>query len=410
MTPAIDMDGILKTGGWSNWRSVLNDSSLLAEAARLWCASSYWHDHTPLLEDWKTVAADLRPGGLTEEALLRISSSGERGLPFPAIPLFENEQVCDLCSALLDIDAAAALAERLAAHVGFLTFDPSESKKYCWEHLSPAIKAGVGYEMWLWMFSDCPPPPALPSMQEVEVLKRANSPRRSAAIRRLEALIEPGPGSPYSAEALAGLAAALLPAPLKPPQSAPEAEEHEPAGEYPRLVNKLFDRDFDESEWSTIQAIAAARAPQSSAPHPLVAMTKYLREYDPPIAQDREGWTNLRRVFLQYPDLLGVDPAEPRAPLPALQLACSMHTTETPGLLALALLPLARQYRHDPAWWRSLLEALRPAERRGGWRNANDRWEIAIRTVKCGAGGLTEAERNVMAAGLALESEENIHG
>src|SRR5579872_391225 len=97
MTPTIDMDSILAKAEWEQWRAKQFSPALLAAAARAWCTSSYWSRHTPRLENWKIVVRDLGSETLSEATIASMAEANEHRLPFPAIPLFEKEQVQDLC-------------------------------------------------------------------------------------------------------------------------------------------------------------------------------------------------------------------------------------------------------------------------------------------------------------------------
>jgi hypothetical protein len=407
MIAPFDMDSILQTSGWEEWRAVhRGDPEMLAAGGRQWCASSYWNKHTPQLENWKTVVSDLRSQAVTEEMLLEMAGACKRPLPFPAIPLFEAEQVRDFCGVLYDADAAAALGERLATNGLLLAVDLHNAARYCWDSLSSDVKQGLDFEAWLWMFSESLPA-LLPNGASVPELARVSTPRRKAAVRRLEEAIQDRGGSNYPAQEVEAVAAALAATSAAPPPSEFAAED---SVVYQRAAKQLFDGVSDSAEWEPMQAAAASRRQDSSSPHPLAEMTRYLRENDFPVALDDLAWKALQETLVRFPRLLEIDGADPGAPLPALQLACSVRSTVTPGLVALGLLPLAGGCRRERLWWTAVAAALRPAPRRGGWGNANDRWKTAIQTVKLGAAGLDEEERTAMSAGLVGENERGIHG
>jgi hypothetical protein len=389
MTPAIDIDSILANAEWEQWRTRQYDPATLAAAARAWCTSRYWRRHTPRLENWKIVVSDLASESLNEEAILAMAAANEHHLPFPTIPLFESEQIQDLCGILRDADAAVALAERLEENRYLLTIDPSEAAQRCWDYVSLSAKKGIDYSAWTWMFSgrDFRSAP-LPSREGVAGLTYITSPRRAAALNRLEEVLR---------ERARREAPAVPSAPAVPDERTARQARNQ------RLAGELFDRSAKFGEWEQVQAELRGRTAGFPGPHPLVEMTRYLREHDFPASLDETAWGRLQNVFRAYPKLLETDNAGPDAPLPALELALCVRSTTSPGRVMLDLLPFAGAYLRSASWWRAVRLALEPMSRRGGWRNANDSWETALRVVKLRARGLDPAEASAMREGLSTE-------
>jgi len=387
MTPTVDMDSILAKAEWEQWRAKQSDPERIAAAARAWCTSSYWKNHTPRLEVWKIVVNDLGMAIFTDAVLSEMAEMNDHRLPFPPIPLFENEQVQDLCRIMLNADTAVALAERLEESNSLLTVDPSEAPQQCWDFLSAPARRGIDFAAWQWLFSGRESQVPLPSQPGVAWLTSIKSPRRAEALQRLE-------------EAYRGRVTVVVepegdPAPAVDTESVARRERNQ------RLARELFTGYPDLDVWKQVREDACARQPESSAgPHPLAEMTEYLRGHEFSVALDNDAWKRLAYVFREHPRLLEIDRANPASPLPALELACSVRSTMTPGNVALGLLPFAGACKRSESWWKAVRLALRPMPRRDGFHSANDRWLTAIQALKLHARDLDPIEQAAMNIGL----------
>jgi hypothetical protein len=407
MTPTFDMDSILERAEWEQWRSKQEaDPVILAAAARAWCTSSFWKSHTPRLENWKIVVSDLGSEALTESAVEAMAAANGNHLPFPPIPMFEYEQVQDLCGIMPDADAAVALAEKLEANDQLLTLEPSEAAMRCFEYVSATAKRGIDYPAWLWMMNpSASRPQPWPTREGLEGLRALASPRRGAALRRLEEEFRNRKArEQQAAEAAANEAAAKQSAEAQSAETQATAQTEDTRTSRTRneqLAAGLFEGTPDYGSWAQVAAEVRRRPPRAGTPHPLAEMTQYLREHDFPSSRDGAAWNALSKIFGSYPELLEIDRAEPEAPLPALELACMVRSTVTPGTVALGLLVLAGVCKRSAAWWRAVRPALEPKQRRGGWRNANDKGETAIRVLLLRSRELDQAEAAAMRTGFS---------
>lgn len=417
----MDIESILADGQWEQWREAHSEDSVtLAAGARAWWASARWKMHTPALEDWKISVEDLGREALTEAALEEMAAASH-GLPFPPIPLFEDEQARDLCQVLAGPEAAAALVDLLRdASSTLLAIDPAATALRCWEDLAPQAKAGLGFAAWQWMLSDhvVPRRDSLPSAEEVAALTNRESLRSTAAVRKLEQAVRERLESRGDVEPALAVADALSlwrqPEFLEwavrhyarhggPPsfrqrlESAVAASRAKsPAEDAPLTaclkglglatgsgdVVEQFGGPIDGQAWARLEAEARNRTPGASGPHPLTSVTQYIQSHDFPVAWEDGVWDRLQSILSQYPGLLELDGAHPENPLPALQLAASIRSSRTIGEVALGLLPVAVSYRSRPDWWKAVRAGLRPMPRRAGLGNAGDRPDTAVRVLK----------------------------
>jgi hypothetical protein len=388
MNAPMDINAILEGGEWDRWRNTqLGDVVKLTVGARAWCASSYWDRHTPPLEAWKVVVADLAHEGLSEAALTQIAGGSGRKTPFPPIPLFEDEQVRDVCQILTDADAAAAMAEALSGAESLLTVGRKEAPQLCWEAMNPNIKAGLDFSAWRWMFSGEPSKPlSLPGREGVAALWNGTSPRRAEAIRRLKLVTSSTPETVADGSA----------------EKDSMRMRDDPGNRNRLLCDSLFGASFDPTHWKAIEQDALSRTEASSGPHPLSEMATHLRNQDYPVEVHETAWSRLRQVFAGYHGLLDIDGLSSANPLPALELSAAVCPERTIGKIATDLVLMAAECRQKASWWRALKAGLQPMVRRGGWRHANDRANLAERILRLQTNWLSVNEASAMETGFSL--------
>ncbi len=406
-------------------------SATLAAGARAWCTSGRWKMHTPALEDWKISVEDLGREALTEASVEEMASAG-RGLPFPPIPFFEDEQARDLCQILTGPEAAAALVDRLHdASPTLLAIDPAAAAVRCWENLVPHAKAGLGFVAWQWMLADhvVPRRDSLPSPEDATALANRESLRSAAAVRNLEQAARERLESRADVEPALAVADALSlwnrPEFLEwavrhyarhggPPsfrqrlESAVASRAKPPAEDAPLTAClkglglaassgdavEQFAGPIDAQPWARLEAEARNRTPRVSGPHPLTTLTQYIQSHDFPVAWEDGVWDRLQSFLRLYPGLLDLDGAHPENPLPALQLAASIRSSKTIGEVALGLVALADGCRGRSDWWKAVRAGLRPMARRAGLGNAGDSLDTAVRVLKLwgGEAGVTAGD------------------
>ena len=439
MTSGSDVTAILESGNWRSWQASLSDPLRRAQEARAWCISSHWKFHTPPLEDWKAIVEDLRGVGLPESAVTEMAQASDRGLPFPAIPLFEDEQIGDFCGLLSEPEAAIVVAEGIEAHDGWLSVDPAGIAARCWQSLTTQGQGGLGFGAWQWMLDHAASRRApLPSPEQAATLVgSAGRLRSKAAVALREAVqeqIESDAGvdealrvadamslwhdARFVEWAVALFAAAGRPTALRQRLEAALAggtTVGDPAiverlqelgltlpssGRYGEIAAALFDAPPEREDWSAIESEVRQRAADSAGLHPLAEMAAHLRDSDLDVDDEDRAWKHLQMVLQAFPALLEVDEARPERPLPALELAATIRSATTIGTVALGLVEIAGEYRSQPRWWRALSAGLHPTPRRGGFGHANDRFDVAVRVLRLQANWLLDAETKALQAGF----------
>jgi hypothetical protein len=395
---AIDVDAILLQGAWSRWLSLQQSNpQKRAAAARAWCASSYWNSHTPALEDWKTTVVDLASDGLSRTSLAEMANS-DRNLTFPAIPLFENEQVRDLCGLLSDTDSALIFSVGLASGPDLLTFKAKEAPEACWHLLNPAVRGDLDYAAWSWLLaaSGVSNESTWPSRQSLRALWNFEHAKRARAIELLE----------QAARQSQDPAAALVLLEISALRGTPDDDESPEllSASYESIAESLFDSTAHHSQWKVVESAIVARKSISAEPHPLSVMVKHLRMSDIPAEQDERAWSKLQAILTRFSTLLEVDTADPTQPLPALELAACVRSTMPVGEVAVALIRVAGVHRRNAHWWAALRTGLERCIRRSGWALANDRTSLAIAAVRSQARWLSEMEALALDDGFKLET------
>lgn len=401
------IDDLLESGQWRSWRQRhLGDTAILDNASRAWCSAPYWDHHTPALEDWKDVVESLAGRGLHD------------AVAFPAIPLFEDEQVRDLCRLVTNADELALLADAIDAKEDLLTVNPREAGLRCWAAATPEVRGNLANGAWQWMRQGRPA--GLPSPEDAATLLPASTPLRSSAVKRLKsAAIECFETSQWVREALAladtfafwgdpAFASAVRelyarnggPELLAPRLAAATVAEYAasapvaPAAPRPReLAASLFDGTADAAAWSSLDL------------ETLAAIAREMASAEAPAEYEERAWESLRGILERHPRLLA--PRQGR--IAAFDLAAAVRSKTTAGAVAADLIRLAGGHRSNPSWWRALLASLAPAPRRGNLCNAGDRTDRARLAVKLQKRWLTTEEAGAMEAAFAGFGAETLH-
>ncbi len=412
----------LASGSWPEWRSSrAHEPRRLADGARSWCVSPYWDRHTPRLEDWKCIVADMAAEGLSADGLSFLAAATPRRLAFPVIPLFELEQLSDLVGVVTDPAAAAVLAAQPAATDCLLSTVRHDVLRLCWERMARQFNDPIEYSAWRWMALDhSVEGQAWPSPAGIQALYRMKGSRRDEALQSLEAAaraaVESGAGEQGAAvvikelERLRSGPSAQRDAPqyrgsldsgeLRTATGVAKAQSgEERSAAAQEICRELFYGPVDVSKWDVLAGEIANWSPEGNIVHPMAFLVDYLRQAELPVALDQRAWERFSAVIQDRRGLLGV--AEPGSPPPAFELAVSRRSELSMGQVAIELMQLAGDLRRDPAWWAAVKAGLRPMVRRAGWHVANDRIDLAVSAVTAQARLLSSIEQQALAEGFA---------
>ncbi len=150
-----ELDQKLSQDEWLKWRdSIQNQDEQRSEAAKAWCISSHWNEHTPNLEDWKIVSGDLQQCALTASDLSWMAAAAARPICIPLIPFFEDEQLADLIHGLNDPEAVAVLANQVYSSDSMMTIGPSGGLRFCWARMKDALKEQLEFQAWRWLLDN----------------------------------------------------------------------------------------------------------------------------------------------------------------------------------------------------------------------------------------------------------------